>query len=166
MVKKIVVYITLNILVWGNISVRAQEITMAEPFSNEGPAYMDLRIKKTNISQSIVIVDGSVSEYGAIQEKRNIYNLRSQSNVYSQVSGGAHIQFQKSSELFAEIGSYCNNAETTNNSEPESSVMMRGPGGSAGGVVDDPVGGGHVLVFFLLIYGFYVYKRSYKRIRE
>ena len=156
----------LNILVWGNVSLRAQEFMMSEPFSNEGSVYQHFRTKKTNISQPIIIVDGSVSEYREIQADRSTYNRNSERTVSSEIVRETRIHFQKSSELFSDLGSYGTSLESTDISEPPSSVMMRGPGGNPGGVVDDPIGSAHILVLFVLIYGFYVYKRNHKRIKE
>ena len=184
MLHKIKVCIILNILIWGNTSLIAQHIGMIEPFSNEGPAYIDLRFKKIDMSEPLVIVGSSVvgSVVGSVsthspktiynsrnQTQRTIYNSRNQINVASTIRGGVTIHFQKSIDMFSDVGVLYRGFEA-NNPDIESSIMMRGPGGgpggNPGGVVDDPVGSGHVLLFFMLIYGFYVYRKRRKQLSE
>lgn len=159
------VYVLLNVLTFIHIALLGQNITMAEPFSNEGPAYVDLRIKQPEQSSSISIIGGSILTEGDTYNKKTVENMRSQHGV-SMITRGTHIEFKKSSELLSDLGSYGNASTVDAVSEPESSVMMRGPGGNPGGVVDDPVGSGHVLLFFVVIYGFYIYRKRRKQLNE
>ena len=173
MLHKIKVCIILNILIWGNTSLIAQHIGMIEPFSNGGPAYIDLRFKKIDMSEPLVIVGSSVvgSVVGSVSthSPKTIYNSRNQINVASTIRGGVAIHFQKPIDMFSDVGVLYRGFEA-NNPDIESSIMMRGPGGgpggNPGGVVDDPVGSGHVLLFFMLIYGFYVYRKRRKQLSE
>ena len=156
------VYVLLNVLTFIHIALLGQNITMAEPFSNEGPAYVDLRMKQAEVLKSLVIVGGAVPECDLMYQNRTTENFRSEDGVSSYMGGGATIQFQNSSALFAELGAFYNELATNEISEPESSVMMRGPGGNPGGVVDDPIGSEHVLLLFVLLYGFYIYRKRKK----
>ena len=164
MIKRIMVYVLLNVLTFIHIALLGQNITMAEPFSNEGPAYVDLRMKQAEVLKSLVIVGGAVPECDLMYQNRTTENFRSEYRVSSYMGGGATIQFQNSSALFAELGAFYNELATNEISEPESSVMMRGPGGNPGGVVDDPIGSEHVLLLFVLLYGFYIYRKRKKRL--
>ena len=180
MLHKIKVCIILNILIWGNTFLIAQHVGMIEPFSNGGPAYIDLRLKKTDMLEQLVIVGGSVVNSDFLhfpittyssrnQTQRTIYNSRNQTEIASTIRGGVTIHFQKPSDMFSNAGTLYSGFEAKN-PDVESSIMMRGPGGgpggNPGGVVDDPVGSGHVLLFFVLIYGFYVYRKHRKQLNE
>ena len=163
MKKKIMAYVLLNVLTFIHFGLIAQNITMAEPFSNEGPAYVDLHRKQAEVLKPLVIVGGLVPEYDMTYQNRTTENFRSEYRVSSYMGGGATIQFQNSSALFAELGAFYNELATNEISEPESSVMMRGPGGNPGGVVDDPIGSEHVLLLFVSMYGVYIYRKLQKR---
>lgn len=164
MIKRIMVYVLLNVLAFIQISLIGQNITMAEPFSSEGPAYVDLRIKQPEQSSSISIIGGFVLTEGNGYNRRTVETMRSQHTVSSSIAGGTRIEFKKSSELLSDLGSYGNASTVDAVSEPESSVMMRGPGGNPGGVVDDPIGSEHVLLLFVLLYGVYIYRKRQKRL--
>lgn len=168
MLHKIKVCIILNILIWGNTSLIAQHVGMIEPFSNGGPAYIDLRLKKTDMLEQLVIVGGSVVNSDFLHFPITTSNSRNQTSIASNISGGVTIHFQKPSDMFSDVGTLYSGFEAKN-PDVESSIMMRGPGGpggNPGGVVDDPVGSGHVLLFFVLIYGFYVYRKHRKQLNE
>ena len=158
------VYVLLNVLTFIHIALLGQHITMAEPFSNEGPAYVDLRMKQAEVLKSLVIVGGAVPECDLMYQNRTTENFRSEYVESSYIAGGTRIEFKKSSELLSDLGSYGNASSVDALAEPESSVMMRGPGGNPGGVVDDPIGSEHVLLLFVLLYGFYIYRKRKKRL--
>lgn len=158
------VYVFLNVLTFIHIALLGQNITMAEPFSNEGPAYVDLRIKESECMQSLSIIGGSALIEGNMTNKRTVETMRSQHTVSSSIVGGTRIEFKKSSGLLSDLGMYGNASSVDVVSEPESSVMMRGPGGDPGGVVDDPIGSEHVLLLFVLLYGVYIYRKHQNRL--
>lgn len=158
------VYVLLNVLTFIQIALFGQNITMAEPFSNEGSAYVDLRIQESERMQHLSITGGSVLTGGNTIIKSTIETMRSQHTVSSAVAGGTRIEFRKSSELLSDLGTYGNPSSVDALAEPESSVMMRGPGGNPGGVVDDPIGSEHVLLLFVLLYGVYIYRKRQKRL--
>ena len=164
MIKRIMVYVLLNVLTFIHFGLIAQNITMAEPFSNEGPAYVDLHRKQAEVLKPLVIVGGLVPEYDMMYQNRTTENFRSEYVESSYIAGGTRIEFKKSSELLSDLGSYGNASTVDAVSEPESSVMMRGPGGNPGGVVDDPIGSEHVLLLFVLLYGVYIYRKRKKRL--
>lgn len=164
MIKRIMVYVLLNVITFIHIALLGQNITMAEPFSNEGPAYVHLRIKQPEKSSPISIIGGSVSIEENGYNQQTVETMRSQQAVLSSMADGTHIQFKKSSELLSDLGSYGNASSVDALAEPESSVMMRGPGGNPGGVVDDPIGSEHVLLLFVLLYGVYIYRKRKKRL--
>ena len=126
MLHKIKVCIILNILIWGNTSLIAQHIGMIEPFSNGGPAYIDLRLKKIDMSEPLVIVGSSVvgSVVGSVSthSPKTIYNSRNQINVASTIRGGVTIHFQKSIDMFSDVGVLYRGFEA-NNPDIESSIM-------------------------------------------
>ena len=163
MIKRIMVYVLLNVLTFIHIALLGQNITMAEPFSNEGPAYVDLRMKQAEVLKSLVIVGGAVPECDLMYQNRTTENFRSEYVESSYIAGGTRIEFKKSSELLSDLGSYGNASTVDAVSEPESSVMMRGPGGNPGGVVDDPIGSEHILLLFVSMYGVYIYRKLQKR---
>ena len=72
------VYVLLNVLTFIHIALLGQNITMAEPFSNEGPAYVDLRIKQPEKSSPISIIGGSVSIEKNGYNQRTVETMRSQ----------------------------------------------------------------------------------------
>lgn len=192
MLKKITLCIILSIFTWGNGVVFAQEFTLMEPFSNQSVSYINLRLSEREAPQPFIVVGGSVMNRNATHNRVSIENVRyhgvasspgyssapnyrtgsnsrlnsnslNHNPLPSMLSGGVSFQFQKGPELFADAGNlYSGFDEGT--SEVESSVMMRGPGGGGPpiGGVDDPVGPGHVLIVFVLIYGFYIYRKRRK----
>ena len=157
-------YVLLNVLTFIHFGLIAQNITMAEPFSNEGPAYVDLHRKQAEVLKPLVIVGGAVPECDLMYQNRTTENFRSEYVESSYIAGGTRIEFKKSSELLSDLGSYGNASSVDALAEPESSVMMRGPGGNPGGVVDDPIGSEHVLLLFVLLYGVYIYRKRKKRL--
>ena len=72
------VYVLLNVLTFIHIALLGQNITMAEPFSNEGPAYVDLRMKQAEVLKSLVIVGGAVPECDLMYQNRTTENFRSE----------------------------------------------------------------------------------------
>ena len=166
MIKRIMVYVLLNVLTFIHFGLIAQNVTMAEPFSNEGPVHVDLRIKEPEQSSAISIIGGSVLTEENGYNRRTVETMLSQHTVSLGIAGGTRIEFKKSSELLSDLGSYGNASTVDAVSEPESSVMMRGPGGNPGGVVDDPIGSEHVLLLFVLIYGLYIYRKRQKRLNS
>lgn len=157
-------YVLLNVLTFIHFGLIAQNITMAEPFSNEGPTYVDLHRKQAEVLKPLVIVGGAVPECDLMYQNSTTENFLSEYVESSYIAGGTRIEFKKSSELLSDLGSYGNASTVDALAEPESSVMMRGPGGNPGGVVDDPIGSEHVLLLFVLLYGFYIYRKRKKRL--